>query len=414
MKRVVFLLGTALLAVLFAVSYWQDTHREWTTYQRQFLKSLAKDERRGWTPGIKQLLVSDLDRVDRCTSCHVAVDKPQLALGGEPFTAHPGEYLAWHPPEKFGCTVCHEGQGLATEAKAAHGEVKHWEKPLLRSTLVQASCAKCHGNLEAIGEHVPRLLEGLALYKQLGCAGCHTVHGFGQTVSIDLSDMGDKPWQLLDFTFVDGHHTLSQWIYEHFKEPRKVTPGFRKEELPPGEEEVYPTFMPNYGLADEQAWALTVYMLSLTAENIPAKYTTPPAPSKPEPMYASAVETGRAVFEKYGCVGCHGQDGRGGRKNFNAQLGEEVPALVYVAAYYDRDSLKEFIRAGRQPVPRANPARPAPALYMPAWKDRISGEELNQLVEYLFSLSQLAQDLAPEQPASQEVSQAVSSTIPSP
>jgi len=336
--------------------------------------------------GIKQLIVSELHHVDRCTSCHVAIDKPQLALAEEPFTAHPGEYLVWHPPEQFGCTVCHGGQGLATEVKAAHGDVKHWEEPLLRGRLVQASCRKCHGNLVTMQSHVPMLLEGMKLYRQLGCAGCHVVHGFGQTVSIDLSDMGDKTWQLLDFTFVEGPHTLSQWVYEHFKEPRKITPGFRKEELPPGEEEVYPTFMPNYGLTDEQAWILTVYMLSLTAESIPAKYVIPPSPPTPQPQYASAVEAGRAVFEQYGCLGCHGQGGLGGRRNLNAQLGEEVPALVYVKAYYDRESLKEFIRTGRQPVPRADPMRPTPPLYMPAWKERIAEEELDQLVDYLFSL----------------------------
>jgi mono/diheme cytochrome c family protein len=315
----------------------------------------------------------------------VAIDKPQLALAEEPFTAHPGEYLAWHPPEKFGCTICHGGQGLATEVKAAHGEVKHWEKPLLRGSLVQASCRKCHGDLEAIRDHAPMLREGIALYKQLGCAGCHAVHGFGQTVSIDLSDMGDKPWQLLDFTFVEGPHILTQWVYEHFKEPRKITPGFRKEELPPGEEEVYSTFMPNYGLTDEEAWALTMYMLSLTEEPLPATYVMPKPPVS-QPRYASMVEAGRAVFEHYGCVGCHGQDGLGGRKNVNAQLGEEVPPLVYVKAYYDRESLKELIRTGRQPVPRADPTRPTPPLYMPPWKERISEEALDQLAEYLFSL----------------------------
>jgi mono/diheme cytochrome c family protein len=386
MKRLFFLIGTAVLAGLFFLSFWQDANREWATYQRRFFRSLAKDERRGMTGGIKQLAVTDLHRVDRCTSCHLAIDKPQLALAEEPFTAHPGDYLAWHPPETFGCTVCHGGQGLATEAAAAHGEVKHWEQPLLRGRLVQASCRKCHGNLQAIQSHVPLLRQGVELYRQHGCAGCHVVQGFGQTVSIDLSDIGDKPWQLLDFTFVEGSHNLAQWIYEHFKEPRKITPGFRKDELPPGEEEIYPTFMPHYGLTDEQAWALTVYMLSLTQEKLPATYVIP-APPRVEPVHATAVEAGRAVFEKYGCSGCHGAGGLGGRKNWNAQLGEEAPALVHAKAYYDRESLKELIRHGRQPVPRADPTRPIPPLYMPAWKERISEDELDQLADYLLSLS---------------------------
>ena len=390
MKRVLFLLGTVLLTALFVLAYWEDANREWTDYQRTLFRSLSRDERRGIARGVKQLIVSDLQRVDRCTTCHVAIDKPSLALAEEPFTAHPGDYLAWHPPEKFGCTVCHGGQGLATEVKAAHGEVTHWEEPLMRGVLIQSSCRKCHGDLQAIQTHVPQLLHGIQLYKQLGCAGCHAIHDVGQTVSIDLSDIGDKPWELLDFTFVEGPHTLAQWLGEHFTEPRQVTPGFRKEELPPGEEEVYPTFMPNYGLSDDEALALTIYMLSLTGKNLPATYVIPAPPPPPEPVYASSVEAGRAVFQKYGCLGCHGMDGLGGRKNWNAQLGQEVPSLVSVKAYYDRDSLKEFIRNGRQPVPRLETTRPHPPLYMPSWKERISEEELDHLVDYLFSLYEQA------------------------
>jgi mono/diheme cytochrome c family protein len=393
MKRLLFVLFTAALAVLFFVALGQDMNREWTSYQRQFLKSLERGERRGVTGGIKQIQATELRRVDRCITCHVAIDRPQLALAEEPFTAHPGQYLTWHPPEKFGCTVCHGGQGLATEVKAAHGQVKHWEQPLLTGPYVQASCYKCHGDVQSIREHVPQLAQGIALYEQLGCAGCHTINGFGQTVSVDLSDIGDKPLQLLDFTFVGGghggghssDHELRQWIYEHFLEPRNVTPGFRKDELPPGEEEVYPTFMPNYGLSEEEAHALTIYMLSLTAEQLPAKYVRP-ARGTPPPTYTSAVEQGKAVFQKYGCVGCHGQDGRGGRKNFNAQWGQEVPSLVQVANYYDRHSLKQLIETGRQPVPRIDQSRPRPPFFMPAWKSRIPDGELDALVEYLMTL----------------------------
>lgn len=385
MKRLAFVGLSACLVLLFAISFAIDLTREWTGYQRRFLRSLSQDERRGVPTGIQQIQVKSLTRVDRCTTCHVAIDKPHLALAEEPFTTHPGDYLTWHPPEQFGCTVCHGGQGLATEVKAAHGEVKHWEQPLLRGPLVQASCGKCHGDLKAIEAHVPLLAEGVQLYNRYGCAGCHAVHGFGQTVSIDLSDIGDKPWQLLDFTFIGGRHTLPQWIEEHFAAPRRVTPGFRTTELPPGEEEIYPTFMPNFGLTGEQARALTVYMLSLTGESLPAKYVVPAKPAVP-PVYATSIERGRAVFNTYGCAGCHGEGGLGGRKNWNAQLGEEEPSLVYVKMYYDRDSLKQLIREGRQPVPRRDPSRPRSPSYMPSWKERISEPELYDLVEYLLSL----------------------------
>ncbi len=38
-----------------------------------------------------------------------------------------------HPVEKFGCTSCHGGQGWAIDTEAAHGQVAHWEEPLLGS-----------------------------------------------------------------------------------------------------------------------------------------------------------------------------------------------------------------------------------------------------------------------------------------
>ena len=187
MKRLLFLIFTGLLMLLFLVTMWQDSTREWTRYQGRFLKTLTKVDRRGLTGGIKQIISTDLKRVDRCTTCHMAIDKPQLALAEQPFSAHPGKYLDWHPPEKFGCTICHGGQGLATEVAAAHGDVKHWEEPLLRGPLVQASCAQCHGNVQKIAQHVPLLIKGRELFKAKGCYGCHAIKEFGQTVSQDLT-----------------------------------------------------------------------------------------------------------------------------------------------------------------------------------------------------------------------------------
>jgi len=390
MKRVYFLVATGLLALLFLISMWQDTDREWTGIQRRFFKTLAKDERRGLTGGIKQTILTNLDRVDRCTTCHLAIDKPQLALAEEPFTAHPGEYLQWHPIDKFGCTVCHGGQGLATESAAAHGDVKHWEEPLLRGPLVQASCRQCHGDLRAIETHAPLLVQGRRLFQAKGCSGCHTVHEFGQTVSSDLSEIGSKSYLLLeaDFEMMPAPHDRIHWFMRKLRHPRMLNPGVRPEELPAGEEEVFPTTMPHFGLAEDEIQALTVYLLSLTAHDFPSSYVTPPKP-EPEVAYASAVERGKAVFEKFGCTACHGVQGVGGRRNWNAGLGQEIPSLMYVEAYYGNDvnRLKDLIRNGRQPVPRADAARPQPGLYMPAWKDRISEEDLNALVAYLFSLA---------------------------
>ena len=405
MKRLLFLVLSVLLTALFVITMGQDMNREWNRTQRRFMKTLAKDERRGVTGGIKQIIVKDLGAVDRCTTCHLAVDKPQLALAEEPFTAHPGDLLKSHPPEKFGCTVCHGGQGLATESAAAHGDVKHWEQPLLRGPLVQASCAQCHGDIPQIAQHVPLLVKGRELFKAKGCYGCHAIKDFGQTVSQDLTEVGSKSYQLMeaDFEMMDEPHNRIHWFMTKLKQPRSLNPGVTPQYLPAGEEEVFPTAMPHFGLSDDEIQALTVYLLSLTDADRPVSYVTPGQP-EPEAAYASPVDRGKAVFEKYGCAACHGIGGVGGRKNWNGGLGQEAPPLLYVKAYYGNDveSLKHLIRNGRQPVPRADATRPNPALYMPAWKDRISDPDIDALVAYLFSLSERLPSPAPQPTADAE------------
>lgn len=390
MKRVLFLALTAVLFGLFVLTMWQDTHREWTRYQHRFFKTLERHERRGLTGGIQQVIVSDLHRVDRCTTCHLAVDTPQLALAEEPFKAHPGKFLDSHPIEKFGCTVCHGGQGLATDVAAAHGDVAHWEEPLLRGPLVQASCAACHGDLDAIRNHVPLLAKGRELFRAKGCYGCHAINDVGQTVSQDVTEIGSKSYLLLeaDFEMMDPPHDRIRWLMSKLTHPRALNPGVRPEQLPPGEEEVFPSAMPHVGLSEAEIQALTVYLLSLTAFDPPASYVIH-APPEPISVFTSAIERGKAVFDRLGCAGCHGMGGQGGRKNWNAGLREEIPPLVYVKAYYGKDveSLKRLIRQGRQPIPRADPRSPRPPLYMPAWESRLTEDELDALIAYLFSLA---------------------------
>ena len=94
-------------------------------------------------PSIKQIVLPDFDinnfeepvaRVDRCTSCHVGIDKAGFEDLPNPLKTHPKRdtLLVKHPPDKFGCTPCHEGQGVAVNTVAqAHGEVPFWEHPLL-------------------------------------------------------------------------------------------------------------------------------------------------------------------------------------------------------------------------------------------------------------------------------------------
>ena len=72
-------------------------------------------------------------------------------------------------------------------------------------------------------------------------------------------------------------------------------------------------------------------------------------------------------------------------KNKNMEMAEEVPSLIYVAEGFTPEELKETIRKGRYPA-RSDPNDLAPPLWMPAWGEKISEQELEALVEYLMSL----------------------------
>ena len=86
-------------------------------------------------PKIQQVVLEEFDRnnynqpvarVDRCTSCHAAIDKPGFEDQPNPWKTHPRRelYLAKHPSEKFGCTPCHNGDGPAVNSEeSAHAQL---------------------------------------------------------------------------------------------------------------------------------------------------------------------------------------------------------------------------------------------------------------------------------------------------
>ena len=62
------------------------------------------------------------ERIDRCQSCHIAVDDPRFTTANEPLRTHPysaamgdvfrnGRWERRHKFTDFGCTTCHDGPG---------------------------------------------------------------------------------------------------------------------------------------------------------------------------------------------------------------------------------------------------------------------------------------------------------------
>jgi mono/diheme cytochrome c family protein len=133
------------------------------------------------------------------------------------FAAHPRIDLfaganSKHPAEKFGCTICHSGQGSSTSfalashtpnnaEQAAKWQEEHgwfsdhdWEFPMLPSRFVESSCLKCHHEVTDLittqgnRAEAPKLLRGYNLIKENGCFGCHEIQGFkdGRSIGPDL------------------------------------------------------------------------------------------------------------------------------------------------------------------------------------------------------------------------------------
>jgi mono/diheme cytochrome c family protein len=110
-----------------------------------------------------------------------------------PHRVHSGNVLKSHPPDRFGCTVCHQGQGPATNFFDAKAEEAFWDYPLLPRELTQATCVTCH-DPEYLARHSPdqvsRLLEGMRLFEEKSCGSCHKIGGRGGTLGRPLDNEG--------------------------------------------------------------------------------------------------------------------------------------------------------------------------------------------------------------------------------
>jgi len=174
------------------------------------------------------------------------------------FAAHPRLDLfvaadSKHPSEKFGCTICHSGQGSATEFNPAshspndtpernrwmsahHWEPNHfWDFPMLPKRFLESGCVKCHyqvtdllpdGNRTEIQDNQKidapgaKVVEGFNLVRENGCFGCHEIPGIksGRWVGPDMRLEPTPP--LDDLSPVDRLKATS--------DPLNPPGGFRK------------------------------------------------------------------------------------------------------------------------------------------------------------------------------------------
>ncbi len=336
--KIVMLAGSlASLVVLVVAAYQENFLGQWRSLQSDYAELLwetapseaARQAAMTFAVEHKQIFLPELEAIDRCTTCHLGVENPAMSDTDQPFRQHPGELLVQHPAEKFGCTICHGGQGRAVSKEAAHGwdedgqPVAHIEGPMLRGVAIYTSCGQCHTELDAFGGSAdlyaagtsagdgPRsrvpitdatldlslpgadlLTEGKRLFVESGCLGCHQYRDRGGNLGPDLTYVGDKTVHDFDFAHVKGERTVEQWLYEHFMVPGEVSPG---------------TTMPDMGLTPDQGRALSLYMMSLHRKSAPASHMPPPAQAQ---LAAARPVSGEVLYGMF-CASCHGADGHG-------------------------------------------------------------------------------------------------------
>ncbi|MFY9269416.1 MAG: c-type cytochrome [Candidatus Manganitrophaceae bacterium] len=290
-KHFVFATFSVVVLVQLGMFAYREQMPEWKQYQKAYYEKLAKvtgDPKVAGTPlHVKQIWNERLNRADRCTTCHGGIDNPAFVNEPQPYKTHPHfekqGYISKHAFEKFGCTICHEGDGQAVTVEKTHGVVHHLDRQLLSGPYVQAACTKCHYELHSPDVYWPEakvLMEGKRLAAELGCVACHAIRQFGSNATLgpELSSMGSKTelafYLVHDFSKVESkEHLTRDWEWEHFKDPQRIVPG--NPNAPDPKERTAPTIMPSWDLTDNEATALTVFVLSLRdpkVERIPREY----------------------------------------------------------------------------------------------------------------------------------------------
>jgi mono/diheme cytochrome c family protein len=356
--RLIFAVSSVIFLLVLAISPFKDYRREWKLYKRAYVRFAQgrPDTKRltaDYSPNIDQIWLPGMNVTDRCTTCHQGITQLSLADASvpQPFRAHPP---IPHNVRDWGCTVCHRGQGPATEVAEAHESTLAWEQPVLPTHFIQASCGTCHLSDQP---QTPQLTRGRQLLARLNCQGCHKLPGIETPVmrGPDLSSIGTK--------------VSREWIYKWLKEPRTVTDkdgnvtvnGYDTEDEPR---------MPKFRLTEAELVGLTAYLSAQKAMPLPA-YKISPAVVASWSKNPELASQGELRFRQMFCSTCHSLavTRAGETKLIGGDIG---PELTKVGSKVNPDWLIAWLR---------DPETYLPHTRMPryGWSD----EDLYKVTQYI-------------------------------
>ena len=306
---------SVLLAIVSSIAPTKDLFSQWRHYQRLYVGLIrtradaARLEHR-FESGIHQIWIPEQHVVDRCASCHVALQEASLSdVRKEPFRPHPPMP---HSLSEFGCVVCHRGQGAATTVQEAHYSTKAWEQPILPARYTEASCGQCHMDTQG---GTPRLNQGRQLLARYGCAHCHAISQPDGTVVVPV----DEPPSLEHV----AEKTTREWIFAWVKNPQAYAAS---------------ATMPNYRFSDQEATDIASFLVSqsTTSENSRKEVRNVALPTGDDALLA-----GKSFYGTLFCSSCHAIQNAAG----NLVGGDLAPELTRVGNKVNPDWLRRWLQA---------------------------------------------------------------------
>ncbi|MCH7887603.1 MAG: c-type cytochrome [Candidatus Marinimicrobia bacterium] len=320
-------------------------------------------------------------RVDRCQTCHLAIEKSGFEEEEQPYRTHPNleTYLnkdSPHPLSDFGCTTCHNGLGRSVTFRDTYHTPKnneqkeewiekygwkephHWDYPMYRADLIEASCLKCH-NTQAEVVSADILNAGVDLIKRNGCFGCHKIDGFNdlRKVGPDLSKLSSK--------------VTKEWAYKWVNNPKH----FQSKTKMPRLFGLMNSSTPKDIISNEvQVRAIVDYIF---AKSESENYSNLPRRGN--------ARRGKELVETLGCFGCHKLDG-----SYEEDAGELVsrrefgPNLFGLSSKVNQKWLYHWLK---------NPEQYFPETVMP--RMRLSDREASDITSYLLSMNNNDFDMLP-------------------
>lgn len=173
------------------------------------------------------------------------------------------------------------------------------------------------------------------LWTELKCLQCHSVGGDGGDIGPDIA--------------LEGSRVKPGWMAGYMMKPEMIRP-------------ISPARMPDLKLSEEEAVLLGNFIEMALIDN-----TLPLGIIHESKVSKKSLKRGKKLFSrKYGCIGCHQVDGKGGR------IGPDVSRL---GKRLDGDWLHAYLKDPQSTLPDA---------MMPNFA--LTDGEINKLTDYLLSL----------------------------